>query len=218
MGSKERRERHRARVRQAILAAARELFVAQGVRNVSLRRIAERLEYSAAAFYTYFPSKDDILAALAEEDAAVLERRVSESTRHLDDPLARVRRALWTWYEFQKLNPALLELLILDGSEGGRRAARQRFECWDGIAAGLEADLSECMERGQISGRFTAATTRQLLWMGLLAMATVAPRLACCDENCDALARDLLETLLAGLSAGREGAMDRAGLTPKLSG
>src|SRR4029453_7443641 len=46
MASKERRQRHRSRVRQVILVAARELFVADGGRNVSLRQIADRIEYS----------------------------------------------------------------------------------------------------------------------------------------------------------------------------
>jgi AcrR family transcriptional regulator len=78
MGSRERRQRHRTRVRQAILVAARELFVADGVRNVSLRQIANRIEYSPTVLYTYFRCKDDIFLALAEEDAAV--RRIPAAT------------------------------------------------------------------------------------------------------------------------------------------
>src|SRR5918995_1571884 len=67
MGIKERQERDREAVRRAILDAARELFVAEGFQNVSIRKIAERIEYSPAAIYSYFPSKDDIFFALAEE-------------------------------------------------------------------------------------------------------------------------------------------------------
>ena len=67
MGIKERQERDREAVRRAILDAARELFVAEGFQNVSIRKIAERIEYSPAAIYGYFPSKDDIFFALAEE-------------------------------------------------------------------------------------------------------------------------------------------------------
>jgi AcrR family transcriptional regulator len=65
MGSKERRQRHRTRIREAILATARELFVAEGVRNVSLRQIADRIEYSPLALYTYSCCKDDIFLVLA---------------------------------------------------------------------------------------------------------------------------------------------------------
>ena len=72
MGIKERQERDRESVRRGILDAARELFVSEGFRNVSIRKIAERIEYSPAAIYSYFPSKDDIFFALAEEGFRLL--------------------------------------------------------------------------------------------------------------------------------------------------
>jgi AcrR family transcriptional regulator len=199
MGSQERRQRHRARIRQAILIAARDLFIAEGVRKVSLRQIADRIEYSPAAFYTYFRCKDDIFLALAEEDAAVL-HRVYEATRHVVDPLERIRRALWALYEFlEHANPVSAELVILD-NEGPRvNAGPQRFACVHEIAAGVEADLRTCIERGQVTMALTATGARQLLWVGMLGAATVARRLAR-EEECDVLAHDLLETLLAGLS------------------
>ena len=46
MGIKERQERDREAVRRAILDAARDLFVTEGYPNVSIRKIAERIEYS----------------------------------------------------------------------------------------------------------------------------------------------------------------------------
>ena len=72
MGVKERQEREREAVARAILDAARELFVAEGYQNVSIRKIAEKIEYSPAAIYGYFPSKDDIFLALAEEGFRLL--------------------------------------------------------------------------------------------------------------------------------------------------
>ncbi|HWF84619.1 MAG TPA: helix-turn-helix domain-containing protein, partial [Vicinamibacterales bacterium] len=65
MGIKERHTRDREAVRRSILDAARNLFVSHGYENVSIRKIAERIEYSPAAIYGYFPSKDDIFFALA---------------------------------------------------------------------------------------------------------------------------------------------------------
>jgi len=67
MGIKERQERDREAVGRSILDAARDLFVAEGFQNVSIRKIAERIEYSPAAIYGYFSSKDDIFFALAEQ-------------------------------------------------------------------------------------------------------------------------------------------------------
>jgi hypothetical protein len=62
-------------------------------------------------------------------------------------------------YEFQKVNPLFLELMFLDGSAARKTSERQRFECLDGIAAEVETDLSECIERGQVSRVLTATRT-----------------------------------------------------------
>ena len=98
MGVKERQEREREAVSRAILDAARDLFVAEGYRNVSIRKIAERIEYSPAAIYSYFPSKDDIFFALAEEGFRVL-LDSSAATRPREDdakpdPVDAIRSAL----------------------------------------------------------------------------------------------------------------------------
>ena len=97
MGVKERQEREREAVSRAILDAARDLFVAEGYPHVSIRKIAERIEYSPAAIYGYFPSKDDIFFALAEEGFRLLIS--SAAQRDLEqsdgsDPLSAVRRAM----------------------------------------------------------------------------------------------------------------------------
>src|SRR5256885_8517715 len=84
MGIKERHERDREAVRRGILDAARELFVSEGYANVSIRKIAERIEYSPAAIYGYFPSKDDIFFELAEEGFRLL----SDPQRALDPAFA----------------------------------------------------------------------------------------------------------------------------------
>src|SRR5499426_3398208 len=103
MGIKERQERDREAVRRAILDAARELFTAEGYQNVSIRKIAERIEYSPAAIYSYFPSKDDIFFALAEEGFHLLggprEAEHSAQLRELT-PIERVRAIFWHFYEF----------------------------------------------------------------------------------------------------------------------
>src|SRR5258707_1912192 len=94
MGIKERQVRDREAVQRSILDAARELFVAEGFQNVSIRKIAERIEYSPAAIYGYFPSKDDIFFALAEEGFRLLGNPASvvADPRFKDaSPLERVR-------------------------------------------------------------------------------------------------------------------------------
>src|SRR5580700_7331729 len=117
MGIKERHERDREAIRRAILDAARELFVAEGYQQVSIRKIAERIEYSPAALYAYFPSKDDIFFALAEEGFRLLSRMAlrEDDGVHLE-PLARVRGFFWRLYEFSREHPESFALMFIDRS------------------------------------------------------------------------------------------------------
>src|SRR6266550_3666489 len=61
MGVKERRDRERLEMRQAILDSAREIAAKEGWQAVTIRRVAEKIEYSPPAIYEYFESKEALL-------------------------------------------------------------------------------------------------------------------------------------------------------------
>ena len=65
----------------------------RAISNVSIRKIAERIEYSPAAIYGYFPSKDDIFFALAEEGFRILFTASRHKAAELGarDPLNTIR-------------------------------------------------------------------------------------------------------------------------------
>jgi len=67
MGVQERRAREKKELRQEILDAARDLFVREGFENVSMRKIAEKIEYSPTTIYLYFQDKADLLDCICEE-------------------------------------------------------------------------------------------------------------------------------------------------------
>src|SRR3954470_694397 len=106
MGIKERHTRERETVRRNILAAARSLFLADGYAHVSMRKIAEQIEYSPGAIYSYFASKEDIFFALAEEGLMFLrEHCLADPHVGSGGPLERVRAAIWRFYTFSKEQP-----------------------------------------------------------------------------------------------------------------
>ncbi len=72
MGISERRERERHEVRRKILDAARELFMIEGYERVTMRRIADAIEYSPTTIYHHFEDKDDLVNALCHEEFAQL--------------------------------------------------------------------------------------------------------------------------------------------------
>jgi len=125
LGVKERQEREREAVARAILDAARELFVAEGYQNVSIRKVAEKIEYSPAAIYGYFESKDDIFLALAEEGFRMLFAPGREAPAV--DPIEKIRAGFWRLYEFSKEHPEYYALMFLDRSVPPIRKDWQRF-------------------------------------------------------------------------------------------
>jgi AcrR family transcriptional regulator len=77
MGVKERREREHEDLRQKILDAASELFAREGYANVSMRKIADNIEYSPTTIYLYFKDKTDLLNQICEETFGKLIETVS---------------------------------------------------------------------------------------------------------------------------------------------
>lgn len=67
MGIAERREREREALRTQILEAARDILSEQGLDALSMRAIAERIEYSPATIYLYFRDKTELIHQVIRE-------------------------------------------------------------------------------------------------------------------------------------------------------
>jgi AcrR family transcriptional regulator len=61
MGIQERKEKQKLEIRKAILEASIKLFKEEGFDNVSIRKIAEIIQYSPTTIYLYFKDKKEIL-------------------------------------------------------------------------------------------------------------------------------------------------------------
>jgi AcrR family transcriptional regulator len=104
MGITERREREREEVRRKMLDAARDLFVTEGYERVTMRKIAEAIEYSPTAIYLHFEDKDDLVLALCREDFGRL-LAAMESQAPPADPLEWIRQLGRAYARFAIENP-----------------------------------------------------------------------------------------------------------------
>lgn len=71
------------RTRQAILDAARAIIAEEGPAALSMRALADRIDYSAAGLYEYFGSKEEILAAVCDEGQGYLYAAMSQADPNL---------------------------------------------------------------------------------------------------------------------------------------
>lgn len=104
MGVAERRERERQEIREKILDAARELFAELGYEAVTMRRIAEKIEYSPTAIYFHFQDKTALLRALCDEDFGALAKHF-QSIARIADPIERLRNIGAAYVEFGLAHP-----------------------------------------------------------------------------------------------------------------
>src|SRR5438445_6569468 len=149
MGIKERQERDREAVQRAILDAARDLFVSQGYQNVSIRKIAERIEYSPAAIYGYFPSKDDIFFALAEEGFRLLSSipdAAAAQTLERLEPLDRIRASFRRMYQFSCEHPQYFALMFVDRSVPRISREYERFAFAREMKTHLVGQIQQCVD------------------------------------------------------------------------
>ncbi len=92
-------------MRLRVVDAARELFLSGGEDAVTLRRVAERIEYSATTIYLYFPNKESLIRELCLTDFSLYSRVLQQAER-VSDPLARLRKIAGAYVDFGLLYPA----------------------------------------------------------------------------------------------------------------
>jgi len=114
MGPRQRREREKEILRQEILDAARDLFVAEGYEQVSMRRIAEKIEYSPTTIYLYFKDKWDLLFSICEETFTRLSETLEQTFEKNPDPLVRLKLGCRAYVDFGIQHPNHYRVTFID--------------------------------------------------------------------------------------------------------
>ncbi|HEU5230980.1 MAG TPA: TetR/AcrR family transcriptional regulator [Ktedonobacteraceae bacterium] len=111
MGIKQRREREKQEVRQGILAAAREIALHEGWQAVTIRKVAERIEYSPSMIYEYFASKEAVLLELHSEGFRLLACSLKTARSSSEDHEERIISMAEAYWEFAMRNPELYQVM-----------------------------------------------------------------------------------------------------------
>jgi AcrR family transcriptional regulator len=193
----QRRTRGRDGVRVALTEAAREVLVQEGYDGLTIRRVAERAEYSLGTVYGYFADKDDLLYALVREDFALLTERL-RSIRDSHVGADAVREMLLSYVQMGLERPQSYEIMfMLKPKLASRNASDESDEHAYAIFRGC---IVAAMRRGEF--RYDDPDMlAQMLWASVHGL--VSLRLTLSDfpwAETTRLAETLVDTEIRGLA------------------
>ncbi len=109
------RERRHQRTHRAILQATRAIIAEEGIDKLSIRAIADRIDYSPAGLYEYFGSKEEIVGAVCWEGHRALKRAMARIDTNLD-PADYLVEIGMVYIDFAVQNPDYFVLMFTNAS------------------------------------------------------------------------------------------------------
>jgi hypothetical protein len=121
VGITERKEKQKLEIRKKILEASMKLFTTEGFEKVSIRKIADIIEYSPTTIYLYFKDKNEILFELCEEGFIMFEKLNSNLIK-INNPLNRLHKMGENYIGFGLQYPEYYDLMFIQNAPMDRLA------------------------------------------------------------------------------------------------
>jgi AcrR family transcriptional regulator len=173
MGVLERRAREKEALRSRILDATSSLILEEGFENLSIRRIAERIEYSPATIYLYFKDKAELVAAICEEAFGEMLETIGEAAASTPDPIEGLRRGLRAYIDFGIHHPTHYLIVFGTATPHDPKNVSETndlgMQTYDLLRRGLQA----CIDAGAIPPS-DIETASRVTWMAIHGITTMA--------------------------------------------
>lgn len=176
------------RNRDAIIAAARELFAAEGD-GVEMADIAERAELGVGTLYRHFPDKQALIRELVVERFAELAACYRRRLESEDGSWGRLEGAIRDACAIQARDRGLAEALSASGLADHQPVARST----PGLVESLDRLVSEAVAEG--------SARADLTWEDVVMCLCGAGHAITCQEDMPGQWERLLEIQLSGLRA-----------------
>lgn len=166
MTSNTRREREKKELRTRILDAARELFAEHGFEAVTMRKIAEKIEYTPTALYFHFADKDALIRELCANDFQVLAESFA-SFIGITDPVERFRAIGRGYANFAISHPQHYRMMFMTPAtrEMDAEQLKKKGDPMQDAYAFLRWTMQECIDQGRLRDEFADADlAAQIAW------------------------------------------------------
>src|SRR6059058_6338124 len=125
--------------RRQLLAAAQEVFVAQGYHAAAMDEIAEVAGVSKPVLYQHFPSKLDLYLALLDASCERLIEVVEEALGSTEDNSARVVATMGAFYDFVNSASGEFRFVFESDLTGDGQVQKRLWEVNNQIADAIAA-------------------------------------------------------------------------------
>lgn len=112
MPSKERRRKEKEELRLHILDVAKDIAASDGWQNVTIRKICERIKYTAPVVYQHFESKEMLLQSLRSEGFKQVFALFEAVDRKYKAPEKRLLEYALTWWNFAIEHPEIYQVMF----------------------------------------------------------------------------------------------------------
>ena len=118
MGITERRLRQKEEVRSAILSTAWQMVKSDGWQSLSIRKIADAIEYSVPVIYDHFENKEAILFQFAKEGFCLLAKKMKTAMDKASNPEDQIKAMADAYWDFAFKNKEHYQLMFNLGMAG----------------------------------------------------------------------------------------------------
>ncbi|MCD9185820.1 MAG: TetR/AcrR family transcriptional regulator [Pyrinomonadaceae bacterium] len=186
-------------LRQEIMDAAREMFVAEGYQSVSMRKIAKKIGYSATTIYLYFKDKNDLLNQLCEQTFFRLAQNITAIYHLSDNPLEKLRSGMREYIYFGLKNPSQYTLVFITPLP--RDYEPTEVNTGEAAFDTLRQVVSECASANLLRQNDVEVVS-QTLWAGLHGLTSLLIQHGGFDfVERELLIGNLIDTLITGIKA-----------------
>ena len=118
MGITERRQRQKDEVKNDIICSAWQMVKQEGWQALSIRKIAEAIEYSVPVIYDHFENKETIMLEFAKEGFQLLSKRIQKAKEKSNNPAEQIKAIADAYWNFAFKNKEHYQLMYGMGMQG----------------------------------------------------------------------------------------------------
>lgn len=164
MSTSKRKEREKELRKEAILSAAVEVMLENGLYGLNLDLVAKKAELAKGTLYLYFKSKEEILGSLTTKARKLIFNEFLKINNEDIDPIQKLKKLLHSNYIFSIEQPLYYDLLSLYEANHSLNEEEELYKSSEDISFLVYKMILDAQEKGKIRDDINAMEMTMNLW------------------------------------------------------